>query len=99
MAEEKDKPKAILLTRKDLLIALHNENLNQLIRQEVDLEMNEILSILDTDSKVEEERAKVIKQLKEGVENYGKVLKIVQRKLIEAETKPEKESANSYGKS
>ena len=85
MAEEKDKPKAILLTRKDLLIAIHNENLNQLIRQEVDLEMNEILSILDTDSKVEEERVKVIKQLKEGVENYGKVLKIVQRKLVEAE--------------
>lgn len=94
MAEEKEKPEAILLTRKDLLIALHNENLNQLIRNEVDLEMNEILSILDTDSKVEEERTKVIKQLKEGVENYGKVLKIVQRKLVEAGTEQEKEPAN-----
>lgn len=94
MAEEKDKPKAILLTRKDLLIAIHNENLNQLIRQEIDLEMNEILSILDTDSKVEEERGKVIQELKKGVENYGKVLKIVQRKLVEAETKPEEKPAN-----
>ncbi len=94
MADEKDKPKAVLLTKKDLLIALHNENLNQLIRNEVDLEMNAILSILDTDSKVEEERTKVIKQLKEGVENYGKVLKILQRKLVEADTESEKEPAN-----